>query len=99
MKDALLALLSGPAEWYAAQLKKALCGQSTNDKTVCRIIGAHDKEEVKTIAAAFDKKYGVSLKKAIAAECSGNRKRDLEPQTTRAPPLPLLSTHSLHSPI
>ena len=75
VKNALLALLSGPADWYAAQLKAALTGVETNDKAVCRIIGAHDKEEMKAIAAAYDKKYGVRLKVAIASECSGNYKR------------------------
>ena len=32
---------------YAAQLKAAFAGQETNDKRVCRILGAHDKEEVR----------------------------------------------------
>ena len=59
----------GPSEWYASQLKAALAGDNTNDQAVCRIVGAHDKDEIKLIAAAYDSKYGVSLKSAIAAEC------------------------------
>jgi len=75
VKNALQALLIGPADWYASQLKAALSGENTNDETVCRIVGAHDKEEIKKIAAAYDKKYGISLKAAITNECKGNYKR------------------------
>ena len=65
VKNALLALLTGPTEWYAAQLKAALSGDEVDHKKVCRIIGAHDKEAIKEIAEAYDKKYGVTLKTAV----------------------------------
>ena len=75
VKDALLALLQGPAEWYAAQLKKAFSGEETNEKVVCRILGAHDKDEVKEIKAKYEKKYDVTLKSVISNKCKGNYKR------------------------
>ena len=75
VKNALLALLQGPAEWYAAQLKAALTGHEVNDKSICRILGAHDKDEVKAIAAAYEKKYNEPLKRAVTERCSGNYKR------------------------
>jgi len=75
VKNALTALLLEPAQWYAARLKASFKGFGTSDRTVCRIIGAHDKEEVKAIAAAYDDKYGRRLKKDIQQECSGNYKR------------------------
>ena len=75
IKSALTALLSGPSEWYAAQLKAALSAEKVDDKAVCRIVGAHDKDEVKQIATAYQKKYGVSLKEAITNQCKGNYKR------------------------
>jgi hypothetical protein len=75
VKSALLALMMGPADWYAMQLKSALSGDEVNDKQVCRIVGAHDKDEIKAIAAAYDKKYGVTLKSAISSSCEGNYKR------------------------
>ena len=46
-----------------------------NDKAVCRIVGAHDKDEIKQIAAAYDKKYGVTLKGVVASKCKGDYKR------------------------
>ena len=94
VKGALLALMLGPADWYAAQLKAALSGDTTNDKAVCRIVGAHDKDEIKQIAAAYDKKYGVTLKSAISSECRGNYKRLAVVSTSGfelAPPLPCLA--------
>ena len=42
---------------------------------VCRIVGGHDKDEIKEIAAAYDKKYGVTLKSDINRTCKGNYKR------------------------
>ena len=75
VKKALLALLQGPFEWYAAQLREALSGRETNDDAVCRILGAHDKEEVRQIAEAFERKYSTPLKAAIADNCQGNYKR------------------------
>jgi annexin A13 len=75
VKAALLALMLGPADWYASQLKAALGGETTNDRAVCRIVGAHDKDEIKEIARAYDRKYGCTLKSAISSECRGNYKR------------------------
>ena len=40
VKEALLALLMGPADFYAMRMKKALTGDEVNDKAVCRIVGA-----------------------------------------------------------
>jgi len=74
-KQALKALISGPHEWYAAQLRAALDGEVVDDQTVCRIIGAHDKEEIAKIAKAYDKKYGFLLKTAVTNKCAGNYKR------------------------
>jgi len=75
VKNALLALLTGPTEWYAAQLKAALSGDDVDDKKVCRIIGAHDKDEIKLIAAAYDTKYGLSLKSAVTNAIKGDYRR------------------------
>eukprot|EP00900_Chrysochromulina_parva_P010576 jgi/Chrpa1/1951/Chrysochromulina_OHIO_Genome00013467-RA len=75
VKDALLALLQGPAEWYAAQLRKALSGDETNELVVCRILGAHDKDEIKEIKAKYEEKYDTTLKLAISSKCKGNYKR------------------------
>jgi len=75
VKNALLALLQGPVEWYAAQLKSALSGEEVDNKKVCRIVGAHDKDEIKQIAAAYDKKYGVTLKSAVTSACKGDYRR------------------------
>ena len=41
---------------YASELKKALTGDEVDDKAVCRIIGAHDKDEIRQIAASYEKK-------------------------------------------
>jgi len=75
VKSALHALLIGPTEWYASQLKAALSGDEIDDKKVCRIIGAHDKDEIKKIAKAYDDKYGITLKSAVSNKCKGDYRR------------------------
>ena len=75
VKNALIALLSAPTDFYAAQLKAALSGEEVDDKKVCRIIGAHDKDEIKQIAAAYDTKYGIALKSAVTNAIKGDYKR------------------------
>jgi hypothetical protein len=42
---------------------------------VCRILGAHDKDEVKAIALAFEKKYNETLARVLTATLKGNYKR------------------------
>ena len=74
-QSALLALLQPPDEWYASRLKESFDGMGTTDEAVCRILGCNDKKDVREIAAAYDKKYGKTLKAAIASECSGDYKR------------------------
>jgi len=75
VKNALLALLQGPSEWYAAQLKGAFSGNEVNEKVICRILGAHDKDEIKKIAASYEKKYNVPLKSMLSDKCEGQYKR------------------------
>ena len=75
VKAALSALLLEPAQWYAQRLKASFKGLGTSDRTVCRIIGAHDKDEIKAIAAAYDDRYGQRLKVAITKHCTGDYRR------------------------
>jgi len=75
LRNALLALLQDPYDWYAYRLKKAFKGLGTADKVVCRILGCADKQGALQIAAAFEKKYAKPLRAMIKAECSGNYKR------------------------
>ncbi|KAJ1451575.1 hypothetical protein M885DRAFT_529486 [Pelagophyceae sp. CCMP2097] len=75
LKLGLLALLLPPWEWYAMRLKVAFAGLGTSDRAVCRIVGSHDKYDVKRIAASYDAKYGRALHDDIVSECSGNYKR------------------------
>jgi len=75
VKNALLALLQGPAQWYAASLRAAFQGTGISDKPVCRILGAHDKKDVQEIAIAYEKKYDTPLKADLAKYCKGNYKR------------------------
>jgi hypothetical protein len=75
-EEALIALLYGSSDWYAAELKKALTKEDgVDDKAVCRIIGAADKDEIKRIAASYEKKYSTELKGALSDEIKGNYKR------------------------
>jgi len=74
-KAALSALLLEPAYWYAARLKASFKGDGASDRAVCRIIGAHDKPEIRAIAAAYDDKYGERLTTAIEKHCTGDYRR------------------------
>ena len=56
-RNALLALAGAdPVDWFAARLRSALKSFSTADRTVCRVLGTHDKREILAIAAAYDRK-------------------------------------------
>ena len=75
VKAALKALLLEPAAWYAARLRASFNGLGASDRTVCRIIGGHDKAEIRQIASAYDDKYGVTLKSDIQRHCKGDYRR------------------------
>uniref|UniRef100_A0A7S2BC38 Annexin n=1 Tax=Haptolina brevifila TaxID=156173 RepID=A0A7S2BC38_9EUKA len=76
VQDALTSLLLEPAQWYASRLKKAFKAEGgVSNEVICRIIGAHDKAEIKAIALAYDDKYGTRLKTDVAEACDGNYKR------------------------
>ena len=60
MRNAFLALAGqDPSDWYAARLHASFEGVGTVDKVVCRILGAHDKRDVKRIASSYERKCGV----------------------------------------
>merc|ERR1711935_16877 len=46
-----------------------------DDNAVCRIVGSHDKDEIKLISEAYERKYNTDLKGAISDACSGDYKR------------------------
>ena len=75
IKNALLALLMDPYDWYAMRLKKAFNGLGTCDKAVCRILGCNDKKDALKIAEAFATKYAKPLRGALKSELSGDYKR------------------------
>ena len=76
IRNGLLALSGQPPhEWFAARLKAAFVGFGTADRRVCRILGTHDKADVRAIAAVYESKYGTPLRQAIRAECSGDYMR------------------------
>ncbi|KAL3906555.1 MAG: hypothetical protein SGPRY_010507, partial [Prymnesium sp.] len=75
VRNALLAMLQPPADWYAARLKVAFKGWGANHKPVCRIIGTMDKDEALALAAAYERKYQKPLRIKIKQECSGHYKR------------------------
>ena len=74
-EDALISLTLGPYDYYAAELKKALHAEEIDDKAICRIVGSHDKDEIKAIAASYEKKYSTDLKGAISGACKGEYRR------------------------
>jgi len=69
-REALRALLQGPYHVYAQKLKVAL----SEDKyqVVCRILGSHDKWEVRKIAKAYESKYNLPLATVLKDNCSGD---------------------------
>ncbi len=59
MRNAFLALAGqDPSDWYASRLHASFEGVGTVDKVVCRILGAHDKRDVKRIASSYERKCG-----------------------------------------
>jgi annexin A6 len=68
------ALAGGPAEQWARSLRAAFKGMGTNDKTVCRIVGGCNYEQLKLVQGRYFELYSKPLIEDIAAECSGDYK-------------------------
>ncbi|CAN0454718.1 unnamed protein product, partial [Phaeothamnion confervicola] len=60
-----------PQDYYSARLKKAFDGAGTDERSVSRILGGHNKHEIARIGERYLERYGQSLLEAVKRETSG----------------------------
>ncbi|CEF66763.1 Annexin family and Annexin repeat-containing protein [Strongyloides ratti] len=80
LKNAILSIVSvarNTPEYFATSLYNSMKGLGTKDKTLIRIIVSRSEIDLKDIALAYEKKYGVTLADAIKGETSGHYKNAL----------------------
>uniref|UniRef100_A0A0K8TP66 Annexin n=1 Tax=Tabanus bromius TaxID=304241 RepID=A0A0K8TP66_TABBR len=65
------------AEFFASRLHKSMAGMGTNDRQLIRIIVTRCEIDMQDIKAAFERKYGKSLKSFIKGDTSGDYKHAL----------------------
>ncbi|KAG4076004.1 hypothetical protein HA402_003830 [Bradysia odoriphaga] len=78
--DGLVAILqctSNKSEFFASRLHKSMAGLGTNDNQLIRLIVTRCEIDLNDIKAAFEQKYGKSLRSWIKGDTSGHYKHAL----------------------
>jgi hypothetical protein len=74
-KNALLALMTDPWDYYTDRIYNSMKGVGTDDKTLIYCFSILDHWQLKYIEkTCFPKRYGKSLKDMIKGDCSGHYK-------------------------
>jgi len=71
-RDALEALLTPSADYFAEKVRKAIAGGGTDENALIRIFCSLSVAELKAANAAYTKKYGHTFKKDVESDVSGN---------------------------
>uniref|UniRef100_A0A667YNL3 Annexin n=2 Tax=Myripristis murdjan TaxID=586833 RepID=A0A667YNL3_9TELE len=75
-EDLIVALMTPPVSYDAAQLRKALKGAGTDDQVLIEILASRTSEQLKEIIKVYKKDCGGKLEKDICGDTSGHY-RDL----------------------
>ncbi|XP_022523555.2 annexin A1 [Astyanax mexicanus] len=70
-EDVVLALLMTPAQFDAHELRNAMKGLGTKEKTLCEILGTRSNQEIRLIKAAFKEAYGEELEHDMKGDTTG----------------------------
>uniref|UniRef100_A0A2K6THI3 Annexin n=1 Tax=Saimiri boliviensis boliviensis TaxID=39432 RepID=A0A2K6THI3_SAIBB len=73
----ILGLMMPPAHYDAKQLKKAMEGAGTDEKTLIEILATRTNAEIRAINEAYKEDYHKSLEDAISSDTSGHFRRIL----------------------
>ncbi|KAK2495309.1 hypothetical protein MC885_020911 [Smutsia gigantea] len=73
----ILGLMMLPAHYDAKQLKKAMEGAGTDEKTLIEILATRTNAEIRAINEAYKEDYHKSLEDALSSDTSGHFKRIL----------------------
>ncbi|XP_049633968.1 annexin A6 [Suncus etruscus] len=73
----ILGLMMTPAHYDAKQLKKAMEGAGTDEKTLIEILTTRNNEEIRAINEAYKEDYHKSLEDALSSDTSGHFRRIL----------------------
>mmetsp|Transcript_11496 Transcript_11496/g.17113 ORF Transcript_11496/g.17113 Transcript_11496/m.17113 type:complete len:788 (+) Transcript_11496:65-2428(+) len=72
IENALAALLLTPDELYATALNRAFKQSETDDATVARILGSHDKPFISRLAKKYEERYKQPLLEALEFHLTGH---------------------------
>ncbi|KAH0509917.1 Annexin A6 [Microtus ochrogaster] len=73
----ILGLMMPPAHYDAKQLKKAMEGAGTDEKTLIEILATRTNAEIRAINEAYKEDYHKSLEDALSSDTSGHFRRIL----------------------
>nr|XP_056711696.1 annexin A3 [Euleptes europaea] len=77
LEHVMVALVTPPAVFDAQQLKKAMKGSGTEEKTLIEILASRSNRQMKEVAQAYYTKYKKSLGDDISSDTSGNFRQAL----------------------
>ncbi|XP_078509746.1 annexin A6 isoform X2 [Lissotriton helveticus] len=73
----ILGLMMTPAQFDAKQLKKAMEGAGTEEKTLIEILATRNNQEIQAINEAFQEAFNKSLEDSLTSDTSGHFRRVL----------------------
>lgn len=79
-ENAVVAMMTDVPVFLAQQLRCAMKGAGTDDKTLLEILCSKSNDEIKAIKEAYNKEFGRKLEDDLASETSGHFKRLLVAQ-------------------
>ncbi|CAM9472437.1 unnamed protein product [Chrysoparadoxa australica] len=75
LEDCLVAMLQPPVGYWCTLLRKATEGMGTDEKTICRVLGGADREQVQEICSTYYEKYDTILADTLKKELRGKFER------------------------
>jgi stress response protein SCP2 len=85
----LVALTKSPVEFYVGKLRDAFKGFGTDEGAIVRVLGGHDKNDLKLISEAYLETTGHTLTESLKKEISGKFLRACLTWVSSADPLEL----------
>jgi len=76
-RDALLACITPPDQYFAARIHEAVEGAGTNDLTLVTAFVANERPHLQMIATAYQARYSKSMAKRICEDVSGDYEKIL----------------------
>jgi len=76
-RDAMLACITMPDQYFAGRIKDAVDGAGTRDLDLITAFVANERPQLQMIAQAYQRRYGKSMAKRVSDDVSGDYKKIL----------------------